>query len=250
MTLNEIAYNIKNIVEGGIHGTDSNISIRQIKAMVHYHRAQLLLQYTDMGRYLSKSLQQTISSPAVGFFEMPSFVGFPNNRGIIEVMLRDSALIPSEQQINIPLVNESERSYHEASRFGMVDKYYATLSYNAAAVPTGALSGTENMIHIYNDGELFIDDDWTVYVTFIASNPSSVRGFSDATSNYPLPDELIPTLTEIILKKEFNMMLAVGNDPTNNSIDDKIPGPYHSVLASKVAAQPKAKAKSRAKRTR
>ena len=42
MTLNEIAYNIKNIVERGIAGEDSNLSIRQIKSMVDYHRAQLL----------------------------------------------------------------------------------------------------------------------------------------------------------------------------------------------------------------
>ena len=49
MTLDEIAYNIKNLVSGGIHGEDSNISLRQIKAMIHYHRAQLLLKYTDGG---------------------------------------------------------------------------------------------------------------------------------------------------------------------------------------------------------
>ena len=42
ITLNEIAYNIKNLVEGGISGEDSNLSIRQIKHMVDYHRANLL----------------------------------------------------------------------------------------------------------------------------------------------------------------------------------------------------------------
>ena len=248
MTLNEIAYNIKNIVEGGLHGTDSNISLRQIKSMIHYHRAQLLLKYTDSGRYLSKSLQQTVSSPAVGFFEIPSFVGFPNNRGIVEVMLRDSPFIPSDQQINIPLINESERGYHEASRFAMGDKYYATLSYNAAAVPQGTLSGTENMIHLYNDGDLFIDDTWTAYVTLVASNPSSVPGFNDKASNYPLPDELVATLTETVLSKEFNMMLTVGKDVTNNSLDDNVRG----AMASKIgqSAQPSANARSRRARTR
>ena len=246
MILNEIAYNIKNIVEGGVTTGDSNVSLRQIKAMIHYHRAQLLLKYTDSGRYLSKSLQQTVSSPAAGFFEIPSFVGFPNNRGIIEVMLRDSPLIPSDQQINIPLINESERGYHEASRFAMGDKYYATLSYNAFSV--GALSGTENMIHLYNDGGLFINGTWRAYVTLIASNPSSVPGFDDAISNYPLPDELVATLTETILSKEFNMMLTVGKDYRNNTVDDNMQG----AVAAKVGigAQPSARARSRKARTR
>ena len=53
ITLDQIAYNIKNLVEGGISGEDSNLSIRQIKHMVHYHRANLLTKYTDSGRYTS-----------------------------------------------------------------------------------------------------------------------------------------------------------------------------------------------------
>ena len=250
MTLNEIAYNIKNVLEGGASTLDSNISIRQIQAMIHYHRAQLLLKYTDGGRYLSKSLQQTVASPAEGFFEIPSFIGFPNNRGIIEIILRNSPFIPSDQQINVPLINESERGFHEESRFSMGDKYYATLSYNAAVVPSGGLSGTENMIHLYNDGDLFIDDNWTAYVTFIASNPSSVPGFNDATSNYPLPDELIPTLVETVLKKEFNMMITFGKDYTNNSVDDNMPGIAAANIKRGVQAAPSANARSRKSRTR
>ena len=242
MTLDEIAYNIKNIAEGGISGEDSNISIRQIKAMVHYHRAQLLMSYTDHGRYLSKSLQQTVSSPASGFFEIPAIIGFPNNRAIIEVMLRDSPMIPSDQQINIPLVNESERGYHEASRFGSVNKYYATLSYNPAAT----LGGTENMIHIYNDGEIFIDNSWTAYVTLIASNPSQVPGFNDATSTYPLPDELVPNLIQQIMALEFQVLLNAGSDVTNNSMDDRRnAGPVQVASAS-----PSASSNERKKRTR
>ena len=61
MTLNEIAYNIKNILEGGAATLDSNISIRQIQAMIHYHRAQLLLKYTDGGRYISSAITSKIN---------------------------------------------------------------------------------------------------------------------------------------------------------------------------------------------
>ena len=250
MTLNEIAYNIKNILEGGAATLDSNISIRQIQAMIHYHRAQLLLKYTDGGRYLSKSLQQTVASPAEGFFEIPSFIGFSNNRGIVEIVLRDGPFIPSEQQLNVPLINESERGFHEESRFSMGDKYYATLSYNSNQVSSGGLSGSENMIHIYNDGELFIDDNWFVYVTLIASNPSNVPGFDAATSNYPLPDELIPTLTQTVLAKEFNMMLTVGKDYTNNTVDDNMPGIAAASIKRGMQAAPSAKARSTKAKTR
>ena len=52
-TLNEITYNIKNLVSGGVASDDSDISNRQIKFMVHYHRANLLMQYTDNGKKAS-----------------------------------------------------------------------------------------------------------------------------------------------------------------------------------------------------
>ena len=91
MTLNEIAYNIRNIVEGGISGEDSNISIRQIEAMVHYHRAELLMKYTDNGRYISEKM---ISEDTVNLennsISLPETVGFPNNRGIVSIVWYDN----------------------------------------------------------------------------------------------------------------------------------------------------------------
>lgn len=223
MTLNEIAYNIKNIVEGGISGEDSTLSLRQVKSMVNYHRAQLLAEYTKFGKKLSKSLLQTVSSNlADGWFEIPAIVGFEKNRGIGEIILRSEAFIPAEEQISVPIINESERQFFESSRFApSSDKYYATLSYNAAAVGVGTTSGTESMIHIYSGaGELFIDDTWTAYVSIIASNPSNVPGFNDATSHYPLPDELVASLIKTLLSVEFAIYLKTDPDTANNSMND------------------------------
>ena len=91
MTLNEIAYNIKNLVEGGMSGEDSNLSITQIKHMVHYHRANLLTRYTDSGRYISESMLQTVAVPnTAGNTTIPLILGWPSNRALKEVMLRES----------------------------------------------------------------------------------------------------------------------------------------------------------------
>ena len=89
MTLDEIAFNIKNIAEGGISGEDSNLSIKQIKFMIDYHRANLLLKYTDGGRYTSEPMYQTIIDEFNnGSYEMDSpILGFANNRAIREIFL-------------------------------------------------------------------------------------------------------------------------------------------------------------------
>ena len=90
MTLDEIAYNIKNLVEGGISGEDSNLSIRQIKHMIHYHRANLLTKYTDSGRFISDAMLQTVSGPNTAALTVPKILGWPKNRAIKEVLLEQS----------------------------------------------------------------------------------------------------------------------------------------------------------------
>ena len=231
MTLDEIAYNIKNVVEGGVHGTDSNISLRQIKAMIHYHRAQLLLKYTDSGRYLSEKMMSffNTSFPESGVISLTDieFVGFPNNRGLVSVSLWPSSDLNEEERISIPIENEADKEFFVNSRF--------TGSGFRAYIGRGNL-------YIYEGTELFTDTNYRVIVKYIAAKPE------DGAMGYPIPDELIPTLTETVLSKEFNVMITVGNDVTNNSLDDNIRG----AMATKIgqSAQPSANARSRRARTR
>ena len=48
-TLNEIAYNIKNLAYGGNSPKEVNISTKQIKHWIHYHRAKLVVDNIDKG---------------------------------------------------------------------------------------------------------------------------------------------------------------------------------------------------------
>jgi len=49
ITLNEIAYNIKNLAYGGKSNSEANLTISQIKHWVHYHRAKLIADNLDKG---------------------------------------------------------------------------------------------------------------------------------------------------------------------------------------------------------
>ena len=49
ITLNEIAYNIKNLAYGGKSNGEANLTIPQIKHWVHYHRAKLIADNLDKG---------------------------------------------------------------------------------------------------------------------------------------------------------------------------------------------------------
>ena len=235
MTLDEIAFNIKNIVEGGIHGTDSNISTRQIKGMIHYHRAQLLTKYTDSGRYLSEKLysykREAITD---GYIDLPEMVGFPNNRALVSVMLEGvSGGANLSDATIVPVFTEEDAQFHLQSRFSPVNNEIY-----------GVIDGSQSRINFFfNEGITEYEDaNAIVSIKYIASKPE------DGKMGYPLPDELVATLVETVLSKEFNVMLTVGKDYTNNSVDDNIQGTRISF--SPLSAKPSANARSKRARTR
>ena len=89
ITLNEIAYNIKNLAYGGKTSTENSISISQIKHWIHYHRAKLIADNIDKGILNNEALYQSMSAPSVtaGFIE--------NHSKASNGELRDSFLVYS-----------------------------------------------------------------------------------------------------------------------------------------------------------
>jgi hypothetical protein len=64
ITLNEIAYNIKNLAYGGSTSTENSISLRQIKHWIHYHRAKLIADNINKGITNNQALWQKMSLTA------------------------------------------------------------------------------------------------------------------------------------------------------------------------------------------
>ena len=65
ITLNEIAYNIKNLAYGGKNSLENNISTSQIKHWVHYHRAKLIADNINNGILNFTSLYQILSDSSL-----------------------------------------------------------------------------------------------------------------------------------------------------------------------------------------
>ena len=235
MTLNEIAYNIKNILEGGVSTADSNVSLRQIQAMIHYHRAQLLLKYTDGGRYISSAITSKINEAiddAFGFINIPPLLGFSNNRAIVSIEVE----IQGEKQ-SVPLCYGPDKEFFFESRFGP-----STERIIAVIEDDGDEFG-DRRIYFYSGQNEPVTDGFA-RVRAVLSQPQ------DGPNGYPIPDELIPTLTQTVLAKEFNMMLTVGKDYTDNTVDDNMPGIAAANIKRGMQAAPSAKAKSTKARTR
>lgn len=235
MTLNEIAYNIKNIVEGGISGDDSNLSLKQIKHMIHYHRAQLLVKYTDSGRYVSEAMLQKSIYNLVGAFSIPETLGFPSNRAIRDITVKKVSGVGEAVSHHVNLINRADKEFFMESRFAPnKSQLFATID-------------ASNLIEIFdNDGEIFSDTNYSITISFILANPTSISEFSDSSSVYPIPAELVGSLVENVLSKEFNIYLRTNADYSNNAVDES--GAKMAKL--KQSASPNANARSRRERTR
>ena len=60
-TLNELAYNIKNIAYGGNTNTEQNVSTQQIKFWIHYYRAQIINELIADGRGVPNDCYQRLA---------------------------------------------------------------------------------------------------------------------------------------------------------------------------------------------
>jgi len=204
-TLNEIAYNIKNLISGGVASDDSDVSLRQIKFMVHYHRANLLIQYTDNGKKASNSIFQVEAvSPSASGITL-GLVGFNDNRAIRSIAYKDDTSVDSSY-VPLPIVQNHDRMFINNSRFILkANSKIATLS--------------DRKLYVW-EGESIVSDG-ALEINGVFSNPTTVSSYtSDEVTEYPIPEELIPLLVQNVLQLEFNVMLSNNAKTPNNQVDE------------------------------
>jgi len=74
-TLNEIAYNIKELMSGGDSNIENNISTRQIKHWIHYHRAKIIEEKILAGSPIDRRWVQPITAIRVNYLSIFDLVG-------------------------------------------------------------------------------------------------------------------------------------------------------------------------------
>lgn len=206
-TLNEITYNIKNIVEGGVVSDDSNVSTRQIKYMIHAKRAELLLKYTDSGRKTSESLYQIdkkqVYQAGISYNRV---VGFNNNRAIRSIAYREDNSIDASMEL-LPVVQDHDRMFIQQSKFMRnVEKKHASL--------------TPDKLYVF-EGDSIVSGG-IIEMKAIFEDPTKVSSYvDDDTTQYPISNELLSVLTQEIIGKEIVMLYNLSANTPNNQTDEK-----------------------------
>jgi len=196
MTLNEIAYNIKNMAEGGYGTKDSKLSIRQIKAWINYHRLNILETYTGNGKDIPHGATQNLGTfivPEEGdFLTLPRIASFGNTRAITSVT--------SEANILFARTTQDRIAFQSDSRF-------------TSAIPKFFI---ESGIHMYFYGSAGGEE---VKIIGVLEDPTEASTWGSDDDQYPLPTQLINPLIKMVAEVELNITLKTPGDIMNNELE-------------------------------
>lgn len=185
------------------------ISRIQVEQWIHQYRALLIKQDIDKGREINPSYVQTISpfhiskvSNCTGGFnyksdeELPKFIDLHFGSGLVSVKDMDGNLI----QVG----TETKAKYQVSRKYTCADY----IAYQKGKFLY--ILGPEHLEYVKIEG--------------ILEDPTKAGPCFDRDDTpYPVPANMIPTIKDMIFKKELNWSLPMPTDLTNNSTNDVKP---------------------------
>lgn len=226
-TLDQWAYNIRNIGRAGLgNSDDERLGIRQIKFWIQGYRAEGIEQLTDYGKDIDPQLVQDLGTilleevdksdtdcpPGVDWgctikkFTIPKLVALPKNRGLLFVGKIDKQTTFVSDQANV-------HEWVKSTRFGnKFNRYY--LIGNTVYVE---LNKKDANLKYANARGVF--EDPTKVDTFVLNEEGECVKvcFDDAVDEYPLTMKLYRFVTTSIMQNELGMTLQTVEDLLNNA---------------------------------
>lgn len=209
MTLDEITDNILQIARNNNVAESEHLSRRQIQLWIHYYRAFMIKQWIDKERELENldemfiqtiqpiHLNKVETAPGkllyVGDKELPKLIQFNNRVGVISV---------KDMYGNLIQIGNQTKSKLQRYRKATCGDYIAWVKGNKIYV-----EGDSNKLEY-------------ISVDVIAEDPTSLVDCWSPDMEYPIPASMIPTIIDMILKRELQVMVQMPSDTTNNSEDN------------------------------
>ena len=225
-TLNELAYNIRNIARNGQGNSDDDrLTISQIKFWIRYYRSEGILQTTNYGKEIHPQMVQDLGIVPLVEVDVtdsncstiewgcktkkvivPKFVDFPKDRAIVFVGKIDK----SEPFI---LGNADVGYFKSATQFGTMMSRVSMIGDTMYF----QLNDRDSELQYVNIRGVFEDPTKVDQYAVAGCKPSC---FDDATSEYPLPLNLYVYVLTNILQKELQFTEQAVNDELNNARKD------------------------------
>ena len=220
MTLDEIAYNILNLVRGGRSNTGDNISIAQIKFNIKYYRAMLIRRDFARNGNITRHLEQDIKCVELHKVDASKCCNLPVNCDVYAC----KTMIPRTVRLNFKDAITHVSDVTGLETIPIVDPITVQwLPYDKYVKNAKRAYMIEDHIYVYNaNGLQFIN------VRGIFEDPEALEDYDcdgnqcyDPESPFPMPMDMVQTITQGIMSGELQLLASSFNDTTNDNAQDR-----------------------------
>lgn len=222
MTLNEIAYNLLNLVRGGRSNHDEHISLDQIKFNVRYYRAMFIRRDYAKNGFVSRHVEQDLGCIKLIKVDASKCCNLPINCAVY----RTEETIPKTIRRNF---EESITHVGDVTGLGTIPFVESNaiqwIPYDKYTKNKMKAYMIEDYLYVYNaDGLEYIN------VKGIFENPKEVEKFADCKDtggncysddyDYPIPLDMINLINQGILNGELTLLSSSMSDTYNDRMQD------------------------------
>ena len=224
MTLDEIAYNILNLVRGGKSHHDETISLSQIKFNIKYYRAMFLRRDFARNGLVTRHIEQDLGCVKLIKVDASKCCKLPIDCHVMrtEVKIPRTVRFNFEDAITyvgaIDGITRIPMSQSHMVKYLMWDKYTGK---NTKAYMI------DDYLYLYEPHEIGL-----VNIRGVFENPEEVSKFDcddgacyDDTNDFPMPADMIQAITQGIVQGELGLLASTPADVELDRHQDNAPSP-------------------------
>lgn len=221
MTLDEIAYNLLNLVRGGRSSNDENISLDQIKFNVKHYRAMFIRRDFARNGLITRHLEQDLGCIDLVRVDASKCCNLP----IDCVVYRTALPIPRTVRFNFREALTYTGAVNGTHRIPLVEPYEVEyLPYDKYTKNNSKVYMIEDYLYVYNPKGMD-----TINIRGIFEDPEEVEKFNqcdgpcyDESFIFPMPMDMIALITNGLLNGELKLLSGSFTDTENDRQQDTI----------------------------
>ena len=229
MTLNEISYNLLNLVRGGLSNQDEAISLEQIKFNIKHYRAMFIRRDYAKNGFSSRHVEQDLGCVSLQPVNASKCCGLP----VEDVVYRTTEPLPKTIRYNFEEAITYIGDVTGTKTIPLVPSNTVRfLAYDVHTKGRYKAYMIEDYLYVYNaDG---ID---TINVRGVFEDPSDVANYGDCAKGlcydadkdpFPIPMDMLNLINQGVLNGELSLLTTTFSDTTNDRAQDVSKAPANS----------------------
>ena len=221
MTLDEIAYNLLNILRGGRSSNDEHISLAQIKFNIKHYRAMFIRRDYAKHSVVSKTLEQDLGCIPLVRVDASKCCSLDSGCPVY----RTNVKLPKPIRFNLQDAFTFIGKPNGTSHISVVEPYmldYIMYDKYTSKVPRYYM--IDEYIYIYSPEGLS-----NINIRGVFEDPEEVHNFDtcnggrcyDPKSQYPLPADMLSAINMGLLQGELQLLSSSPTDKELNRQQDK-----------------------------